>query len=281
MSYDAGLFSGGARQRRRCRMAGFFLSSEVRLASISSLRAWWPDEKARRSFAAGAREIAPALVATSIWGFVTGIAMVSAGLSQGMAAWMSVLVYAGSAQLTALPLMAAGSPLWLIFAAACVVNIRFIIFAAALQPYFRHYGWKQRLALGYWLSDLGFVFFMTRYGQARRKGTRSQTWYYLGLIVPGWWSWQAATLLGIYLGDVVPRAWSLEYAAILALMAVAIPLVRQMPMVCAVAVAGALAWVSQPLPLRLGLAIAVVGGIGAGVVAERWRQRRQRLAGAK
>lgn len=251
------------------------------MASFSWLRACWPDEKAKRSFAAGAREIAPALLATSIWGFVTGIAMVSAGLSQSMAAWMSVLVYAGSAQLTALPLMAAGSPLWLIFAAACVVNIRFVIFAAALQPYFRHYGWKQRLALGYWLSDLGFVFFMTRYGQAKRKGTRSQTWYYLGLIVPGWWSWQAATFLGIYLGDAVPRAWSLEYAAILALMAVAIPLVRQIPMVCAVVVAGGLAWVSQPLPLRLGLAIAVIGGVVAGVLAERWRQRRGRLLEAR
>ncbi len=258
---------------------GAFLVFEVGLASLSGLRRFWPDDNAKRSFAAGAREIAPALVATSIWGFVTGIAMVSAGLSQSLAAWMSVLVYAGSAQLTALPLIAAGSPLWLIFAAACVVNIRFVIFAAALQPYFRHYGWKSRLLLGYWLSDLGFVFFMTRYGQSKRKGTRSQTWYYLGLIVPGWWSWQAATFLGIYLGDAVPRAWSLEFAAILALMAVAIPLVRQLPMVCAVVVAGGLAWVSQPLPLRLGLAVAVVGGIAAGVLSERWRSRRQRLAG--
>ena len=32
-------------------------------------------------------------------------------------------------------------------------------------------------------------------------------------------------------------------------------------------VAGGLAWVSQPLPLRLGLAIAVIGGVVAGVLA--------------
>ena len=84
-------------------------------------------------------------------------------------------------------------------------------------------------------------------------------------------------MLGIYLGDIVPRSWSLDYAAVLALMAVAIPLVRQMPMICAVAVAGGLAWVCQPLPLRLGLAIAVVGGIAAGVLAERWRARSHQL----
>jgi len=231
---------------------------------------------------AGMRDVSAALVATGIWGFVTGIAMVSSGLSQNMAALMSVLVYAGSAQLTALPLIAAGSPLWLIFLAACVVNLRFVIFGAAVYPYFRHYRWPRRLMLGYWLSDMGFVLFMTRYGQAKRRavqpnthrtGTRSQTWYYLGLIVPGWWTWQIFSLTGIYLGDLVPRSWGLEFAAILALMAVVVPLVRQWPMVCALAVSGGLAWVCQPLPLRLGLLVAVTGGIVAGVIGERQLKR--------
>lgn len=249
---------------------------EVSLSRFALFQGLAPDANARRSFVAGTREVTPALIATSIWGFVTGIAMVSAGLSQSMAAWMSVLVYAGSAQLTALPLIIAGSPLWLIFLAACVVNIRFVIFGAALQPYFRHYPWLKRLGLGYWLSDIGFVCFMTRYGKAKRKGTRSQTWYYLGLIIPGWFSWQAATFCGIYLGDIIPSAWSLEYAAVLALMAITLPLVRQLPMVCAVLVAGGLAWVCQPLPLRMGLVVAVVGGIVAGVSSERWRARQKK-----
>jgi len=239
---------------------------------------WWPHARARRSFMAGVHDVAAALVATAVWGFVTGIAMVSSGLSQGMATLMSLLVYAGSAQLTALPLIAAGSPLWLIFLAACVVNLRFVIFGAAVYPYFRHYRWPRRLLLGYWLSDMGFVLFMTRYGQTKRRaaqpgqhrtGTRSQTWYYLGLIVPGWWVWQVFSLGGIYLGDFVPPSWGLEFGAILALMAVAIPLIRQWPMACALAVSGALAWVCQPLPLRLGLLVAVTGGILAGVLGER------------
>jgi len=243
----------------------------------------WPDVWARRSFVAGMRDISPALVSTAVWGFVTGIAMVSSGLSQNMATLMTLLVYAGSAQLTALPLIAAGSPLWLIFLAACVVNLRFVIFGAAVYPYFRHYRWPRRLLLGYWLSDIGFVVFMTRYTQAKRRatqpgkqrtGTRSQMWYYLGLIVPGWWIWQIFSISGIYLGDFVPKSWGLEFGAILALMAVAIPLVRQWPMACALAVSGVLAWVCQPLPLRLGLLVAVTGGILAGVLSERHLKQR-------
>ncbi|WP_414708232.1 AzlC family ABC transporter permease [Pusillimonas sp.] len=235
----------------------------------------WPDARARRSFAAGFNEAASAMVALCIWAFVTGFAMVSYGLTEGMAVLMSLLVYAGSAQLTALPLIMAGAPLWLIFAAGFVVNIRFIIFGAALQPYFRKYSWLQRLGLGYWLSDLVFVFFMTRYGDARRKGTRGQLWYYLGIIVPGWFAWQTFSLLGIFAGAFVPPSWSLEFAATLALMGLAIPLVKNTPMMLTVLVTGAVAWVGQALPLRLGLVVAIVAGVAAGVLAELARKKKK------
>lgn len=214
------------------------------------------------------------MVALCIWAFVTGFAMVGYGLSENMAVLMSIVVYAGSMQLTALPLMVAGAPLWLIFAAGFVVNIRFVIFGAALQPYFRKYPWYKRLALGYWSSDLVFVFFMTRYGDARRKGTRGQLWYYLGVIVPGWFAWQIFSVLGIYTGAFVPSSWSLEFAATLALMGVAVPLVKAMPMAVSVLVTGVVAWLGQPLPLRLGLAVAIVAGVAAGVLAEKYKTRR-------
>lgn len=234
--------------------------------------------RARRSFAAGFKEASSSLLPLSIWAFVTGLAMVSYGLTQGMAVLMSIFVYAGSAQLTALPLIMAGAPLWLIFAAGFVVNIRFIIFGAALQPYFRKYSWLKRLALGYWLSDFVFVFFMSRFGNARRKGTRGQLWYYLGVIVPGWFVWQTFSVLGIYIGAFVPASWSLEFAATLALMAIAIPLVKNMPMVVTVIVTGVVAWLGQPLPLRLGLAVAIVAGVLAGVLAEVSRDKQKAAA---
>ena len=46
------------------------------------------------------------------WGLVTGIAMVKGGLSVPLAVLMSLTVYAGSAQLASLPLMAAAAPMW-------------------------------------------------------------------------------------------------------------------------------------------------------------------------
>ncbi|MGE8604034.1 AzlC family ABC transporter permease [Bordetella trematum] len=218
--------------------------------------------------------IAPALIATGTWGMVTGVAMVKSGLTESMALAMTLLMYAGSAQLTSLPLIATGAPIWLIFAAGCVVNLRFVIFGAALHPFFRHLSWPKRLGLGYFTTDMGFVLFMPRFGDATVRGTREQLWFFLGTIVPGWLMWQSSSVLGIYLGSMVPSTWSLDFAAVLALMAITVPLVNSKPMVISVLAAGIVAWVGQPLPLRLGLAAAVIAGIVAGIWAEHYFKRR-------
>ncbi len=234
-------------------------------------------QQARRerieAFRQGVHAIIPALIATGTWGLVTGVAMVKSGLTESMALAMTLLLYAGSAQLTSLPLIASGAPLWLVFAAGFVVNLRFIIFGAALQPYFRHLSWPKRLGLGYFTTDMGFVLFMPRYGEASVRGTREQLWYFLGTISPGWVVWQTSSIVGIFLGSMVPSAWSLDFAAVLALMAITVPLVNSRPMVVSVLAAGLVAWVGQMLPLRLGLAAAVIAGIVAGIWAERYFKR--------
>ena len=222
------------------------------------------------AFRQGIHAILTALIATGTWGLVTGVAMVKSGLTESMALAMTLLLYAGSAQLTSLPLIAAGAPLWLVFMAGCVVNLRFLIFGAALHPYFRHLSWPRRLGLGYFTTDMGFVLFMPRFGDAAERGTREQLWFFLGTIVPGWLVWQSSSIIGIYLGGMVPSDWSLDFAAVLALLAITVPLANSKPMLISMLAAGLVAWVGQLLPLRLGLAAAVITGIVAGIVAERY-----------
>lgn len=221
----------------------------------------------------GLRAVTPSLVATATWGLVTGVAMVKSGLTGSMALAMTLALYAGSAQLTSLPLIAAGAPLWLVFLAGFVVNLRFLIFGAALQPYFRHLPWPRRLALGYFTTDMGFVVFMPRFGDAGIRGTREQLWFFIGAIAPGWVVWQAFSIAGICLGTLVPSSWSLDFAAVLALLAITIPLANSKPMLISVLAAGLTGWVGQALPLRLGLAAAVVAGVVAGMLAERFFRR--------
>lgn len=225
----------------------------------------------------GVRAVATGFVAFTVWGVVTGVAMVKSGLTDGAALLMSPIVYAGSAQLTSLPLIAAGAPLWLIFTAGIIVNLRFVIFGAALHPYFRNIHWPKRLLLGYLSVDTSFVAFMPRYQDDPEKGTVEQHWFYVGAVGSTWIVWQITSLIGIALASFVPTTWSLDFAAILALLAIVMPLVNNRPVYVSMLVTAVVAWMTQPLPLRLGLLIAVVAGILGGMWAES-RLRRERAA---
>lgn len=246
------------------------------MSFLSASKSYWPVKQDRIYFKSGFVDLLPAMVATAVWGFVTGVAMIKSGLTAFEASAMTLLVYAGSAQLTALPLIESHAPLWLIFVAGFVVNIRFIIFGAALQPFFRYLSLPKRFLLGFMTTDMAFVLFMSRYGDSSERNSREHLWYTLGVVIPGWISWQFSSLLGVYMGAYVPTSWSLDFAAILALMAVLIPLVSTAPMWACLCTAGAIAWVGQLLPLRLGLVAAVIGGVVAGVAAEQLKAKRAR-----
>jgi predicted branched-subunit amino acid permease len=220
------------------------------------------------AFKDGARALAPATLAIGVWGMVTGLAMVKVGLTQSLALGMTLLVYAGSAPLASL-----------LFVAATVVNLRFVIFSAAFYPFFRRYTVLQRLAFGYFSSDLGFALFMPRYADAPVKGTREQAWFFWGLSASNWVVWQTSSVIGIFLGTMIPTGWSLEFAAVLALMSIVVPMATTRPVLAAIAVAGVVGWVAQPLPLRLGLVAAVVAGVVAGILAESAQDRRAARAG--
>ena len=89
-------------------------------------------------FARGARDMVGVSMGIAAWGLVTGVAMAKSGLSLGLSIMMSLLVFAGSAQLAALPLVIAGAPIWMVWAIALCVNLRFVIFSAQWRPYFAH-----------------------------------------------------------------------------------------------------------------------------------------------
>jgi predicted branched-subunit amino acid permease len=60
------------------------------------------------AFMAAVRELAPQAPGVAAWGLMTGVAMVNSGLSVFESIAMTLLVYAGSSQLAALPLLGGG-----------------------------------------------------------------------------------------------------------------------------------------------------------------------------
>jgi predicted branched-subunit amino acid permease len=217
----------------------------------------------REAFVRGMRMIAPGTVATAVWGLVTGVAMIKTGLSSWEALGMTLLVYAGSAQLAALPLIAADAPVWVVIVTALVVNLRFVIFSASLQPYFQRFSLRRRVLLGYVTTDLGVAVFISRYGHCKpeERGGTEQVWVFLGMAFMNWLAWQPMSIAGIFLAGSVPGHWGLEFTAVLALMAIMLPMLSNKPAVAGAATAAVVAVLAAGLPLKLGLLVAVICGM--------------------
>lgn len=237
------------------------------------------------AFADGVRAVLPALVATGAWGLVTGVAMVKIGLTQWQALGMTLLVFAGSAQLASLPLIAAGAPIWVVLLTATVVNLRFVIFSAGLYPYFARYSFGRRLLLGYVTGDVGFAISLSRWTAEQARGENEgedalaptrRVWFFLGIAAANWVAWQSMSVLGIFLAGQVPGAWGLEYAAILALIALTVPMINGAPNIVGALVAAAVAVAAAGLPLKLGLVAAVIAGIVAAMAVDIASERVQR-----
>lgn len=233
------------------------------------------EEAALRGLRAGL----PSYVATAVWGVVTGVAMVNLGLSSLQAIGMSLLVYAGSAQLAVLPLIAVAAPVGVILLTAAVVNLRFVIFSAAIYPYFKRFNPLQRLLIGSVNTDLGFALFLSRFAgrPAAERGSNEQVWFFLGVAAGTWAVWQVTSIAGVLLASYVPVEWNLGFAAILALIAMVLPMIVGGPTIVGTLVAAVVAVIASGLPLRLGLLAAVVAGVAIAMLAEVAFERARRL----
>lgn len=225
-------------------------------------------ERERSAFFDAVRASTQTMPGLFAWGVVTGAAMMQSGLSLWQSLLMTLVVYAGSAQLAALPLLAAGAPVWVIAFTALMVNLRFVIFSAVIGPHFQHLSWRKRLWYGYNNVDLVMGFFPQRFPAHTVGKPIGKQGYFSGLALSNWLAWQIGSITGILLAQQIPPSWGIGFAGSLALLAIAIPLVKNRPTIVGVVVACTVAVATVGWPYRLGLVGAILLGIVAAVLTE-------------
>lgn len=227
-------------------------------------------------FWVGAREMAGISMGLTAWGFMTGVAMVKSGLSLTESLLMSLLVYAGSAQLAAIPLLAAAAPLWVVWATAFCVNLRFVVFSLHLRPFLMFLPRPKRLKLGYFTGDVTYVLYTRRFAKpAETEGQRRAHLAYLwGSGVCNWVFWQSSSVLGMVAGTAFPARWGLDFAATLALLGVTCSLAITRLRALAALLAAAAALVAYGLPYRLNIVVAIVVAVALTLLTEDRLSRR-------
>ena len=222
-------------------------------------------------FWVGAREMSGISLGMTAWAFMTGVAMIKSGMSITEAVAMALLVFAGSAQLAAIPLIAAGAPLWVVFAAAFCVNLRFVVFSLDLRRYFMFLPRARRLWLGYFTGDVTYVLYTRRFPKPPEtdQQRRAQMAYLWGGNCANWTFWQTFSMLGIFLGNALPARWGLEFAGTLALLAVACSLATTRLRALSAGIAAVAAVALFALPYRLNIVAAIAVAVAACLFIER------------
>lgn len=226
---------------------------------------------AHPAFRLGAQSTITLVPGIAAWGLMTGVAMVNSGMSTVEACAMALLVFAGSSQLAAIPLISAGAPMWVILATGFCVNLRFVVFSAHLRPYLIHLPLWKRLVSGYLTADLSYVLFVSQFPTpgGGAKALKTQEAYLAGNCGVMWVAWVGASLLGVALAHQIPLSWGLGFAGILSLLGILCSLATSKLRVVSAGVASAAAVAAYAMPLKMNILLAIAAAVAMCLLLEK------------
>ncbi|GAB4116304.1 MAG: AzlC family ABC transporter permease [Rubrivivax sp.] len=228
--------------------------------------ATWAEIRRHPEFRAGLADMSGIAPGIAAWGLVSGVAMVNGGMELPVALAISLLVFAGSAQLAALPLIVSDAPIWVVWATAICVNLRFVIQSAQWRPYVAHLPLRQRALMSYFAADLNYVLFMRRYPDP--VPAPGQVPYFWGGSLLNYGAWHVMSLVGIFFAAAIPTEWGFGFAGVLALLGLVCSLLIDRATWAAAAVAGCAAVAAFALPFKLHIVVAIAAAVAVGLLID-------------
>jgi 4-azaleucine resistance transporter AzlC len=216
------------------------------------------------------------LVGAAPFGVIFGTLAIASGLPVWLALGMSLLVFGGSSQFVAVSLLGSGTAVPVIWLTTFVVNLRHALYSATLLPYARALPARWRWALAFWLTDETFA--VVENQLRHQTDVREGAWYWLGSSLAMYFNWQLWTVVGVLLGQSIPMlaTLGLDFAMVATFAAIVALQLRQRPVLFAALVAGTVALLARGLPYKLGLMLAALAGVAAGVIVEKLSERVKR-----
>lgn len=185
------------------------------------------------------------------FGAVVGTVSHEAGFSFFQTVTMNFLVYAGAAQLAAVDLMTKNASSIVVIITGLVINLRFLLYSAALSPVLQKEKLGIKIFSAYSLTDQSYAV-MTAH-QDKLKTPHDTIKFYLGGALCMLMAWDLSVIGGFVFGNFAPASWALEYAVPLSFMALVIPTLKNRNYVIVAAFSFVASILLYPLPYRLGL----------------------------
>ena len=214
------------------------------------------------------RDSLPLFLPAIPFGLVLGVAITESAIPAAVGWSSNFIIFGGAAQLATVTLAATATWLTLV-ATAAVINLRHVMYSAALAKRFgpqpRWFRW-----LGpYVLLDQVFALV------TQRDDLDDDEWrrYFLACGFFFLITWTATVTLGLFIGSGIPQSWRLEVAPAVMFTGLVVIGISNRPGAVAAVVGAATTFVALDLPNNTGILVGALAGVTAGYAAETLLQR--------
>lgn len=226
-----------------------------------------PRSALTREVLSGARAMAPLLIGLVPFALLLG-GVVGASVNP-WAAWAGTLpIYGGSAHLAVLEPLGREAGLWVAVLAGALVNLRIVVYSAAIAPLWAGSRWWMKLTAAATAMDPTWMVAEHRAGQPGT--TEERRAHYAGAAAVLTLGWLAAVSVGALSVHAVGVTEHLALALPLCLTVLVVPHLRRPDGAAAVAAAAGVVVLTFALPPAVVLPLAMAAAAAVGTFSSRW-----------
>lgn len=221
-------------------------------------------------FLSGLRDSLPLAVSILPFGTILAATAIGVGFSPVQTVVMGATVFAGAGQAAVIDLAGRSSSLLVIVFTGLVVNFRYVMYSGSLAPHLHRLSAVRRSILATFLVDQVYALTITKFD---RDDETRKWWYFSGVGVTMWAAWVSSHVAGAIVGARIPESLQLEFVLPLVFVTLLFTALDDTATKAAAATAGVIAIAGANLPYNVGLIVAALAGVGAGLVTEvvEWR----------
>jgi len=215
------------------------------------------------------RAAIPLFVPAIPFGLVLGVAITDSAMPTAVAWSTNIAIFGGAAQLATVSLAATATWLTLV-ATAAVINLRHVMYSAALSPRFNDQPRWFRWVGPFFLIDQLFALVSVRVDMPGPHWRR----FYLSAGIFYFASWIIVVTLGLVVGSAIPTEWRLDVAPAIMFAGLVVLGLTNRPGIVAAVVGGAVCLLAIDVPNNGGILVGAVCGVIAGYLADIAESRR-------
>lgn len=213
----------------------------------------------------------PLSISVIPWGILCGTLSIEAGLSSVQAQLMSLLVFAGAAQLSGISILGAGGSWMSLLNSTAMISARHVLYSATYKENISQLPLFKRALFAFLLTDEMFAV-----AQAKQNKTgRFDYWYAVIAGAVFYIIWNIATFIGIFFAHLLKNIDELgfDFAIAATFIAMVVPMIKTQILMIAVTISAVMALLFASLGLEQGLLFSALIGMFTGALLDIRKRR--------